>query len=133
MQIRRLGISLLLGGLAFRVMAAEPEWNPARFQPCDRACLVDILDGYMNGIFPHNPKLVPLLALDVRMTENTGHRNVGEGMLWAPPDAPAGMMQNLGTMETFGIRGGLIHEVEAFPFDTIPYGLGDDWTEGSGR
>jgi hypothetical protein len=30
-------------------------------------------------------------------------------------------------------RGGKIHEVEAMPFVTIPYGLGDGWTEGSGR
>jgi hypothetical protein len=51
----------------------------------------------------------------------------------APPDAPPGMLQNLVTMETFGIRGGLIHEVEVFPFVTIPYGLGNGWTMGSGR
>ena len=37
------------------------------------------------------------------------------------------------TMETFGIRGGLIHEVEVFPFVTLSYGLGNGWTEGSGR
>ena len=43
------------------------------------------------------------------------------------------MMLNLYTMETFGIRGGLIHEVEAFPFVTIPYGLNNGWTEGAGR
>jgi hypothetical protein len=43
------------------------------------------------------------------------------------------MLQNLVTVETFGIRGGLIHEVEAMPFVTIPYGLGNGWTEGSGR
>ncbi|MGH9648129.1 MAG: hypothetical protein ACRD4E_15065, partial [Bryobacteraceae bacterium] len=49
------------------------------------------------------------------------------------PNAPPGMMLNLYTMETFGIRGGLIHEVEAFPFVTIPYGLGNGWTEGSGH
>jgi hypothetical protein len=309
-------------------------WNPAAFKDCDRACLVGIMDGYMNAIFAHDPKAVPALALDVRMTENTGHMDVGEGMLWrskveptsfkiyiadpvegqvaeqarlkiegrdalvvvrlkidrgkileieqlwdrninqaaipllttpretlvndvpaaqkssrnvliraansyfdalegddgsiaafaddcvrhengyqtvnnpppggrmmpapmipdpntdagkqqlkfsmmtckqqidsktfaymkhirprralivdeqkglvgtfplfvhdgtrrgAPPDAPPGMLQNLVTMETFGIRGGLIHEVEVFPFVTIPYGLGNGWTEGSGR
>ena len=51
----------------------------------------------------------------------------------APPDAPPGMLQNLVTMETFPIRGGLIHEVEVFPFVTLPYGLGNGWTEGSGR
>jgi hypothetical protein len=51
----------------------------------------------------------------------------------APPNSPPAMMLNLDTMETFGIRGGLIHEVEAFPFVTLPYGLGNGWTEGSGH
>ena len=51
----------------------------------------------------------------------------------APPNAPPGMLQNLVTVETFGIRGGLIHEVEVLPFVTLPYGLGDGWTPGSGR
>jgi hypothetical protein len=37
------------------------------------------------------------------------------------------------TMETFAIRGGLIHHVEVFPFVTLPYGLGNGWTPGSGR
>jgi len=311
-----------------------PAWNPAAIKECDRACLVGIMDGYMNAIFKHDPKAVPPLALDVRMTENTGQMDVGEGVLWrshveptsfkiyiadpvagqvaeqmrlkvqgrdtlvavrlkidrgkileieqlwagnvdpaaipllttpretlvndvpaaqrtsrevmlraansyfdalegddgsiaafaddcvrhengyqtvnnpppggrmmpapmlpnpdteqgkaqlkfsmmtckqqidsktfaymkhirprraliideqkglvatfplfvhdgtrrgAAPDAPPGMLQNLVTMETFGIRGGLIHEVEAAPFVTIPYGLGNGWTEGSGR
>jgi hypothetical protein len=51
----------------------------------------------------------------------------------AKPEDPPGMLQNLVTVETFGIRGGLIHEVEVFPFVTIPYGLGNGWTPGSGR
>lgn len=51
----------------------------------------------------------------------------------APPDAPPGMLQNLVTMETFAVRGGQIHHVEAAPFVTIPYGLGNGWTPGSGR
>ena len=326
--------------IALRMLAAEPEWNAAAIKECDRACLIGIMDGYMNAIFQHDPKSVPPLALDVRMTENTGQMDVGEGVLWrskveptsfkiyvadpiagqvaeqarlliqgrnalvavrlkidrgkvqeieqlydrnindaaiplltsprpglvndvpapqrtsrevllraansyfdalegdngeigafaqdcarhengyqtvnnpppggrmmpgpalpnpnteqgkqqlafsmltcaqqidapspqggktfsymkhirprraliideqkgvvatfplfvhdgtrrgARPDAPPGMLQNLVTMETFGIRGGLIHEVEVFPFVTIPYGLGNGWTPGSGR
>jgi hypothetical protein len=316
------------------IAAQEPEWNPAAIKECDRACLVGIMDGYMNAIFKHAPKAVPALAKDVRMTENTGEIDVGEGVLWrskveptsfkiyvadpvqgqvaiqtrlkvqgrdtlvairlkidrgkileieqlhagnineaaitllttprpalvtdippaqrtsrevmlraansyfdalegdngkiaafardcvrhengyqtvnnpppggrmmpgpalpnpdtpqgkeqlrfsmltcteqidsktfaymkhirprralivdeqkglvgtfplfihdgtrrgAPADAPPGMLQNLVTMETFGIRGGLIHEVEVFPFVTLPYGLGNGWTPGSGR
>ena len=51
----------------------------------------------------------------------------------AAPDAPPGMLQNLVTMETFSVRGGQIHHVEAAPFVTIPYGLGNGWTAGSGR
>ena len=51
----------------------------------------------------------------------------------AAPDAPPGMLQNLVTMETISVRGGLIHHVEAAPFVTIPYGLGNGWTQGSGR
>ena len=40
----------------------------------------------------------------------------------APADAPPSMLQNLVTMETFSVRGGQIHHVEAFPFVTLPYG-----------
>jgi hypothetical protein len=43
------------------------------------------------------------------------------------------MVTNLVTMETFGIRGGKIHEVEVFPFVALPYGLGDGWTPATGR
>jgi len=311
-----------------------PEWSPSIVKPCDRACLVGIMNGYMNAIFRHDPSLLPTLARDVRFTENTAQLDIGEGMLWrskveptsfqiivadpvfgqvaeqarliiggrqsvvairlkvdrgqiqqiehlyvrgidkaalpllqtprpslvddvppsertprdvmiwaansyfdalegddgkigafandcvrhengyqtvnnpspggrmmpspalpnpntpqgraqlkfsmlscaqqistkefafikkirprrvlvvdeqkgvvasfplfvedgtrrgAPPNSPPGMMLDMVTMETFGIRGGLIHEIEAFPFVTLPYGLGNGWTEGSGR
>ena len=46
--------------------------------------------------------------------------------------APPGMLMNAMIMESFGIRGGKIHEGEAAPFVTIPCRLGDGWTEGSG-
>jgi hypothetical protein len=66
----------------FPALGAEPEWNAANVKECDRACLVSLMDGYMNAIFQHDPKAVPPLAADVRMTENTGAMDVGEGMLW---------------------------------------------------
>ncbi len=44
-----------------------------------------------------------------------------------------GMILNMVTMETFGIRGDKIHEIEAFPFVTFQYGLGDGWTPADGR
>lgn len=43
------------------------------------------------------------------------------------------MMLNMVTMESFAIRNGKIMHVEAFPFVTFPYGLGNGWTPGSGR
>ena len=51
----------------------------------------------------------------------------------AAPDSPPGMLQNLVTMETFGIRDDLIFHVEAAPFVTLPYGLGNGWDADSGR
>lgn len=62
--------------------AAEPEWNPATIKACDRACLVGIMDGYMNALFKQDLAAVPPLAKDIRMTENTGVMDVGEGVLW---------------------------------------------------
>jgi hypothetical protein len=59
-----------------------PEWSSSIVKPCDRACLVGIMDGYMNAIFKHDPSQLPTLARDVRFTENSAQLNIGEGMLW---------------------------------------------------
>jgi hypothetical protein len=59
-----------------------PEWNSSIVKPCDRGCLVNIMDGYMNAIFKHDPSQLPTLARDVRFTENSAQLNIGEGMLW---------------------------------------------------
>jgi hypothetical protein len=80
-KFARLGCGALCV-MAALVSAQEPAWNAAAIKDCDRACLVALLDGYMNAIFTRNPKAVPPLAADVRMTENTGQMDVGEGLLW---------------------------------------------------
>ena len=49
------------------------------------------------------------------------------------PPGGMGMVLNMVTMETFGIRKDKIYEVEAFPFVTFQYGMGDGWTPGKGR
>jgi hypothetical protein len=77
-----IGAGVLLFGAAIRTMAAEAEWNAAAIKECDRACLVGVMDGYMNAIFKHDPKGAPPLSINVRMTENTGVMDVGEGVLW---------------------------------------------------
>ena len=61
-----------------------------------------------------------------RTTETTG-------LPGSPNANRMGMMLNMVTMESFAIRHGKIMHVEAFPFITFPYGLGNGWTPGSGR
>ena len=82
---------VLLCVAATTVVAQEPAWNASAIKECDRACLVGVLDGYLNALFRKDPKALP------------------------------------------PVRGGLIHHVEAAPFVTLPYGLGNGWTPGSGR
>jgi hypothetical protein len=72
----------------------------------------------MNAIFTRNLRAVPPMAADVRMTENTGQMDVGEGLLWRSKTEPT----------PFKFR-----HLDAAPFVTIPYGLGNGWTPGSGR
>jgi len=74
--------SALVCAAAATVAAQEPAWDAAALKACDRACLVDGLDRYLSAIYAHDPKSVPPLAKDVRMTENTGQMDVGEGLLW---------------------------------------------------
>jgi hypothetical protein len=84
-------LALLLSGLTLPPLTAgEPEWDPANIKECDRECLVGIIDGYMNAIFKHDPAAVPPLSIDVRMTENTGAMDVGEGVLWRSKTEPTG-------------------------------------------
>jgi hypothetical protein len=123
-KLRLIGCAVLLG-TATLVTAQEPVWNAAAITECDRACLIGIMDGYMSAIFKRDVKAVPALAADVRMTENTGQMDVGEGVLWRSRTEP--------TTFNISVRGGQIHHVEAAPFVTLPYGLGNGWTPGSGR
>jgi hypothetical protein len=46
---------LLLCGI---VLAAEPAWNPSAIKECNRACLVDFMNRYMDAIYKHDPKAV---------------------------------------------------------------------------
>jgi len=88
MTTLRLMVGLLFCAVATTASAQEPEWDAASIKECDRACLVAIMDGYMNAIYKHDPKLVPPLAMGVRMTENTGVMTVGEGALWRSKTEP---------------------------------------------
>ena len=81
---------LLSGFIGPFLIAGEPEWDPANVKACDRQCLVAIMEGYMDAIYRHDPEATPPLSIDVRMTENTGEMDVGEGVLWRFNTEPTG-------------------------------------------
>src|SRR5687767_1156304 len=88
MRTIRACVGVPLFAAAATAIAQEPAWDPTAVKDCDRACLVGIIDGYMNAIFKRDPKAVPPLAKDVRATENTGQIDVGEGVLWRSRTEP---------------------------------------------
>jgi hypothetical protein len=73
------------GSPAMAQTAAKPwykqAWDPARVKPCDRPCLVTILDGYLHALETKDRSALPL-AEEVAFTENTGTMDLGEGVLW---------------------------------------------------
>jgi hypothetical protein len=110
-----LTLAAVMGTVLF---AAEPEWSAANLnKACDRPCLVGIMDRYMDAMIKHDPKAVPKLALDYRMTENTGVMEVGEGVLWRNrlqetpfkiyiADPVSGQVARQGRIHVTGGRGG---------------------------
>lgn len=96
-------------------------------------CKEQIDIGVFNGIkriWPHRALVVDQqkgLVATFPFFVHDGVRDQVPGGL-KRPQSGAGMVLNLTTMETFGIRDGKIYEVEAFPFVTIPYGTNDGWT-----
>ena len=108
----------LAAGMGTVLFAAEPEWSAANLnKACDRPCLVGIMDRYMDAMIKHDPKAVPKLALDYRMTENTGVMEIGEGVLWRNrlqetpfkiyiADPVSGQVARQGRIHVTGGRGG---------------------------
>jgi hypothetical protein len=96
-------------------------------------CKQQVDSGVFSGIkriWPHRAMVVDQqkgLVATFPFFVHDGVREHVEGGL-ERPQSGAGMVTNLTTMETFGIRDGKIYEVEAFPFVLVPYGRNDGWT-----
>jgi hypothetical protein len=59
-------------------------WDTARVQPCDRACLVGFIDGYLDALVSKDRSGLAV-AEEVFVTENTARIGLGEGSLWRLP------------------------------------------------
>src|SRR4029450_3054698 len=56
-------------------------WDASKIQPCDRACLVQIVDNYVNSLVKKDTASVPT-SEETWYTENTARLSIGEGILW---------------------------------------------------
>jgi|WetSurMetagenome_2_1015567.scaffolds.fasta_scaffold44550_2 hypothetical protein len=68
---------LLLSGPILFAAAKQPA---AQQKPCDRACMVALMDQYLYALKMHNPAGVPL-AKDAKLVENIKETPIGKG-LW---------------------------------------------------
>jgi hypothetical protein len=64
-------------------------WDESRIKPCDRACLVQIIDGYVTSVLKKDPASVPT-SEETWYTENTARLDIGEGVLWRASVEPTG-------------------------------------------
>jgi len=114
--------------------------TPANARDCDRQCLIDLTDRYVQALVAHSPKGLPM-ASDVAFVENVTRMKVGEG-LWQSASGGAtrfsihvpdeqkqsagwlGMMESKGEPRMVAIRlklkDGQIVEVEHLTTDIRP-------------
>ncbi len=94
--------------LSAAALAALLTAAPAAAQDCDRGCLEDWVDRYLDAVVDNDPSAVAL-ADDVRFTENGQQLLIGDG-LWRSmrakgpyrllvSDVPAGQVALIGTIE----------------------------------
>ena len=74
-------------------------WDPARVQPCDRACLVGMMDAYIKALETKDRSALPL-AEEVDFTENTARLDLGQGSLWVRPIKATGFRIDVADPQT---------------------------------
>ncbi len=62
-------------------VSAAPAVGSGVAPPCDRGCMIGIVDRYLAALVRHNPAGLPLNR-DVKFTENTARLKVGSEGLW---------------------------------------------------
>jgi hypothetical protein len=74
---------LAVSGSALAAWTSGPAAGQARLWeepgPCDRSCLIEIVDSYLAAMVAHDTQAAPL-GSDIRFTENTELKTVGDGL-----------------------------------------------------
>jgi hypothetical protein len=79
MQMKRF-VSFVAAIASIAAFAASGSAFAAQDSPCDRECLVDMMQQYLAALVKHDPSAVPL-SEEIKFTENTANIPVGRG-LW---------------------------------------------------
>ena len=82
----------LIGAVALALGAAAPAQTVGGgvAPPCERACMIGLVDRYLDALVAHDASGLPLNR-DVKFTENTARLGVGSEGLWvAASELPAG-------------------------------------------
>ncbi len=81
------GAAIVLAGTpALALQAAAGSGPPAPIH-CPRACMIGLMDQYLNALVAHDPSGLPL-SKGVRFTENTEELKIGEGLWIGASEAP---------------------------------------------
>ena len=104
-------IRVLASALALALFAA----GAATAQPasCDRRCLEDFVDRYLDALVRHDPRAVPIAAA----ARNGQRLEVGDG-LWRSVKAKG---------KLFKVEKGEIRRIEA-TLERVPYGVTSGWS-----
>ena len=90
-HLRALGVAagavLTFGALAAPALAEGPAPAAHTAPACNRACLVDIMQGYLECLPAHSAKGLPL-ASGVKVTEQAARIPVGDGLWVSATEAP---------------------------------------------
>ena len=119
MKLRLLALGAAIALAAFGAAQAQDArpwykqpWDPARVRPCDRACLVHMMDLYIHALESKDRSALPL-AEEVDFTENTAKLNLGDGTLWIKPiqatsfriDVADPQIGEIGTQTVLNVQG----------------------------
>lgn len=107
-------VGLLLIVLSLNSGARDPDWEALVIKPCDRACLVGMIDVYTAAVLKKDPSNLPL-SMEVRYTENTAQLDVGEGFLWRGTVTETGFKYYVADSHTGQVAIGTVFNIEGRP------------------
>ena len=111
-------VAALIGFGTADAQTAKPwykqPFDPARVQPCDRACLVHAMDLYIGALASKDRSALPV-AEEVAFTENTARLELGDGSLWVRPVKATGFRIDVADPQIGEIATQTVLEVQGKP------------------